>query len=450
VKKPVKVLVADDEESFRKVLVKELKSMGYEVQGVANGEMAVSAVKNEEYDVVLLDVRMPGMDGVTALGMIKQARPLTEIIMLTGYGTIDNAIESVKRGAFHYLTKPCKLEELEALIGRAGERKALERQNIILRQELSRRDRFDEFVGVSPKLQEVFRLIIKVADTDSTILVQGESGVGKELAARALHRHSGRHENPFIVVDCTSLQEELLQSELCGHEKGAFTGAVTLKHGLFEVADTGTMFLDEIGEMSLALQSRLLRVLETGTFRRLGGIKDIHVDLRVVAATNRDLKQMVTDGRFREDLFYRLNVVTLVIPPLRERPEDIKVLAKHFVDQSIVPGRKKKRISDEALALFTRYHWPGNVRELKNVVERALILAEGDVIEAVDLPSNLQSHAAVGFDARSTGHVSLEEVERLYIARLLEEFRGNRANVARILEVSERNLYRKIKRYGLS
>jgi two-component system, NtrC family, response regulator AtoC len=375
---------------------------------------------------------------------------LTEIIMMTGYGTIASAIESVKRGAYHYLTKPCKLEELEALINKAGERKALERQNIILRQELSRRDRFDEFVGESPKLKELLRLIARVATADSTILIQGESGVGKELAARAIHRHSGRHENPFIVVDCTSLQEDLLQSELCGHEKGAFTGAVTLKHGLFEVADTGTIFLDEIGEMSLTLQSKLLRVLETGTFRRLGGVKDIRVDLRIVAATNRDLKQMVTEGRFREDLYYRLNVVTLIIPSLRERPEDIKILARHFVEQSILPGRRKRVISTEALALLTRYHWPGNVRELKNVVERALILADGELIEAVDLPSNLQSQNAVPVEAWFKEHLSFEDIERLYIVRLLEEFNGNRANVARILDVSERNLYRKIRRYGLN
>jgi two-component system, NtrC family, response regulator AtoC len=450
VNKALSVLVADDEESFRRVLVRELISMGFEVQGVADGEAALSAMGDNEYDVALLDVRMPGMDGITALGVIKQAHPLTEIIMLTGYGTISSAIESVKRGAYHYLTKPCKLEELEALIKKAGERKALERQNIVLRQELSRRDRFDEFVGQSPKLKEVLRLITKVAGTDSTILIQGESGVGKELAARALHRHSARHNNPFIVVDCTSLQEDLLQSELCGHEKGAFTGAITLKHGLFEVADTGTIFLDEIGEMSLALQSKLLRVLETGTFRRLGGVKDIRVDLRIVAATNRDLKEMVGEGRFRQDLYYRLNVVTLVIPPLRERPEDVRTLARHFIDQSILPGRGKKGISDDALALLTRYHWPGNVRELKNVLERALILADGDQIETVDFPSNLQTQAAVSFDAWFTNHPTLEEVERLYIARLLLECGGNRSNVARILDVSERNLYRKIRRYGLN
>ncbi|MBI3951430.1 MAG: sigma-54-dependent Fis family transcriptional regulator [Acidobacteria bacterium] len=448
-KRSLKVLVADDEETFRKVLVKELTSMGFDVCGVASGEEAVAAVGQDEYDVVLLDIKMPAMDGMTALRAIKEIRPLTEVIMLTGYGTIDSAIRAIKLGAYDYLTKPCKLEELEAVITKAREKKALEQQNIVLRQELARRDRLNEFVGRSPALQHILQLIAKIAVTDSTVLIQGESGVGKELAARAIHRHSVRRENPFIVVDCTSLHEELLQSELFGHEKGAFTGAIALKHGLFEVADTGTMFLDEIGEMSLGLQSKLLRVLETGTFRRLGGVKDIHVDVRIIAATNKDLKQLVASGRFREDLYYRLNVVTILIPPLRDRREEIPVLTKYFIERSLVPGRQKKGISKEALDLLIHYHWPGNVRELKNVVERALILAESEQIEVEDFPSNLRVRLPFLSETSDAEHPSLEQVEKLYIAKLLKEFAGNRSKVAKVLNISERNLYRKIKDYGL-
>jgi DNA-binding NtrC family response regulator len=448
-KKSLRVLVADDEDTFRKVLVKELTSMGFEVRGVASGEEAVTAVSQDDFDVVLLDIKMPVMDGMTALRTIKAARPLTEVIMLTGYGTIDSAIHSIKLGAYDYLTKPCKLEELEAVILKAGEKRTLERQNIVLRQELARRDRFDEFVGRSQALQHILQLIAKIAATDSTVLIQGESGVGKELAARAIHRHSARRENPFIVVDCTSLHEELLQSELFGHEKGAFTGAVALKHGLFEVADTGTMFLDEIGEMSIGLQSKLLRVLETGTFRRVGGVKDIHADVRIIAATNKDLKQLVAAGRFREDLYYRLNVVTIVIPPVRQRREDIPVLVSHFIERSIVPGKQKRGISKEALDLLVHYDWPGNVRELRNVLERALILSEGEQIGADDLPSNLRVRLPFLSEAVDAEHPSLEQVEKLYIGKLLKEFGGNRSKVAKVLNISERNLYRKIKEYGL-
>ncbi len=447
--KSVKVLVVDDDTTFRRVIVRELASMGFDAEGVASGEEALTATEHQEYDVVLLDMKLPTLDGIAVLKALKQAHPLTEVIMLTAYGTIDSAIRSIKLGAYDYLTKPCKLEELEAIIHRAGEKRALQQRNIILRQELARRDRFDEFVGRSKALQRILQLIAKIAPTDSTVLIQGESGVGKELVARAIHRHSPRKENPFIVVDCTSLHEELLQSELFGHEKGAFTGATALKHGLFEVADTGTIFLDEVGDMSISLQSRLLRVLETGTFRRLGGVKDIRVDVRIIAATNKNLSQEVAAGRFREDLYYRLNVVTISVPPLRERREDIPVLVRYFIEHSVVPGRQKKGISRGALNLLLHYHWPGNVRELKNVIERALILAEGECIEAQDLPSNLRVGLPFLAESGQTEHLSLEEVERRYIAELLKEYGGNRSRVAKILKISERSLYRKIKEYGL-
>jgi DNA-binding NtrC family response regulator len=445
----MRVLVADDEDTFRRLLLRELREMGFKVQGAATGREVLNALDKEDFDALLLDVRMPEMDGLSVLKAVKESHPLTEVVMLTGFGTIDSAISAIKSGAYHYLTKPCKLEELEAILTKACERRRLERRNVILQQELSRRDRFDDFVGSSPKLAEVLRLIAKVAHSDSTVLIQGESGAGKELVARAVHRHSARSDGPFLVVDCTSLQEELLQSELFGHEKGAFTGASSLKHGLFEVADTGTIFFDEMGEMSLALQAKLLRVIETGTFRRVGGTRDVHVDVRIIAATNRDLKELSGDGRFRQDLYYRLNVFSITIPPLRERPEDIELLARHFVERSIVPGRKRKGISPQALRLLQHYSWPGNVRELKNVVERALILSETDRLEIEDLPGNLQARAPFLSDAASLERPTLEQAERLYIARLLKENNSNRAKVAKILDISERNLYRKIKQYGL-
>jgi len=447
--RPIRVLIADDEETFRTVLARELNDMGFEVRGVAGGAQALAALNDAEFDVVLLDVKMPDMDGLTVQKAVKEAHPMVEVILLTGYGTIDNAIAAIRSGAYDYLTKPCKLEELEALLIKAAERRRLEHRNIMLRQELSRQARADEFVGDSPRLRAVLSLIAKVARSDSTVLIQGESGVGKELAARAIHNQSPRKENPFIVVDCTSLQEELLQSELFGHEKGAFTGAASLKHGLFEVADTGTLFFDEIGEMTLGLQSKLLRFMETGTFRRVGGLKDIHVDTRIIAATNRNLNDTSASGQFREDLYYRLNVFSFTIPPLRERREDIAVLARYFVDRSVAQGRRRWSIAPEVIERLEGYDWPGNVRELRNVLERALILAEEDRIEVEDLPGNLQSRFPFRGDTQNQGTPTLEQAERIYIARLLKENDGNRARVARILDISERNLYRKIKQYGL-
>ncbi len=444
----LRVLVADDEETFRRILLRELTDMGFEVHGVSGGREALRLANDGDFEVVLLDVKMPDMNGLSVLKALKESHPLTEVVMLTGHGTIDDAITAIRSGACDYLTKPCKLQELEAVLLKAAEKRQLQCRNVILNQELSRRDGFDQFLGKSPKLREVLRLIGRVADSDSTVLIQGESGVGKELAARAVHRQSSRREQPFIVVDCTSLQEDLLQNELFGHEKGAFTGAVAQKHGLLEVADQGTVFFDEIGEMTLSLQAKLLRVMETGIFRRVGGLKDIQVDARIIAATNRDLKERCTAGLFRDDLYYRLNVFSILIPPLRERLEDVELLATHFLRSRIVPGRSKVAIAPEALELLTRYEWPGNVRELKNVIERALILAEGDCIEPEHLPGSLHTRASGLFDFPEGRCPTLAEAERLYIQRLLSENAGNRARVAKILGISERNLYRKIKEYG--
>ncbi|RMF88630.1 MAG: sigma-54-dependent Fis family transcriptional regulator [Nitrospinota bacterium] len=442
------VLIVDDEETFRKVLSKELAFMGYEVIAVPGGEEACQVVRRREIDVVLLDIKMPGMGGVETLKRLRELSPLTEVIMLTGHGTIDDAVQSMKLGAYDYLTKPCKLDELESVILKAWEKRNLVRQNVALRQELTRREQFPYLIGQSPQLKAIGEMIEKVAPTDSTVLIQGESGVGKELIARCIHRSSNRRDQPFIVVDCGSLHEHLLQSELFGHEKGAFTGAITLKHGLFEVADQGTLFLDEIGEISPAIQVQLLRVLETGTFRRVGGTKDLAVNVRIIAATNRNLAQLMQEGKFREDLYFRLNVISITVPPLRERVEDIPPLIEHFLENMPIPSRRKKRVSSEAMAMLCAYPWPGNVRELKNVLERAVILSEGEEITPHDLPSNLHGEGDFVVEGPA-GYLSLEEIEKQYIARLLREFSGHRAKVASILKISERNLYRKIKKYNL-
>jgi len=367
-----------------------------------------------------------------------------EVIILTGQATVENAVRTLKDGAFDFLTKPCNLEELETVTRKAFEKRSLVRENRLLHRELERHDRFKEFIGESKALRSVLEIISRVSQTDSTVLIQGESGVGKELAARAIYRISLRAGEPFIVVDCTSLQESLLQSELFGHERGAFTGAVERKHGLFEVADGGTLFLDEIGEISIPLQARILRVLDMGTFRRVGGVRDVKVDVRIICATNRNLYQMVQEQKFRRDLYYRVNVVCFTLPPLRDRPEDIPVLASYFAEISPVARRRNIKFSPDTLSVLGDYSWPGNVRELQNVIERALILADGDEVTVGDLPSSLRQGRSL-VQQLTADRPSLAELENSYITRLLEEFGGHRARVAELLGISERTLYRKLK-----
>ncbi len=442
------ILLVDDEEIFRRVLARELEARGHAVATAGTAEEALERIRTESYEVVLLDMKLPGMDGLAGLEALRELSPLTQVIVLTGHGALETGIRAMKLGAYDYLTKPCPLDELEAVLQKAKEKRALQQENVVLKQELARQDRFSEFIGRSEALREVFHLIARVAPTDSTVLLTGESGVGKELAARAIHRTSLRNGRPFVVVDCSSLHEELLQSELFGHEKGAFTGAHALKRGLFEVADGGTIFLDEIGEFGLPLQAKLLRVLETGTFRRVGGLRDILVDVRVIAATNRNLPQMVERGQFREDLFYRINVFSIDLPPLRERRADIPLLAKYFVQRAA--GGRALELTNEAMDVLTTHHWPGNVRELQNVIERAVILVEGRTIEARNLPGTLRVPATLPEHTGDGDYPTLEDIERRYIATLLREMDGRRARVARVLGISERNLYRKLKDYRLS
>ncbi len=445
----VRVLVVDDDSTFRRAIGRELEHMGFLVVAVGSGEDALVHLRDDAFDVTLLDMRMPGMDGTAVLATVQKEAISTQVIMLTGHGTVENAVDAMKMGAYDYLIKPCPLDELEVSVRRAWEKGQLLQQNAALRSRLARGTGERDIVGDSPAIQAVFNLIEQVGPSDSTVLVHGESGVGKELVARAVHETSERASQPFVVIDCTALQESLLESELFGHERGAYTGAGGLKHGLLEVADSGTLFLDEIGELTPAIQAKLLRALETGSFRRVGGTESVQVDVRVLAATNRNLDELVNDGRFRKDLFFRLNVVSIVVPPLRSRREDVPDLARHFTRQCQSPAGGVKEVSLEAMELLCAYDWPGNVRELQNTIERAALLTKSDRIVPDDLPESVlgaapQAHEDVAQPC------SLREAEGRHIAEVLGRVDGHRASAARILGISERQLYRKIRDHRLS
>ena len=442
------ILLVDDDAPFRQVLRGELARMGFDVATASSGEEALSSVKSLEPEVVLLDLRLPGMGGIEVLKAIRDASPGTDVIMLTGHGSIDTAIESVRIGAFDYVSKPCPLEDLEVRIRRALERQTLRRQATLLERGLTPPDLDREIVGRSVPFTRMMDVINRAAPTDSTVLVLGDTGAGKEMVAKLLHGRSARRRRPFVTVECATLQESLLQSELFGHERGAFTGADRAKPGLFEVAQGGTLFLDEIGEISLSTQVKLLRVLDTSTFRRVGGTREIHVDVRVIAATNRDLAAMASQGLFRQDLFYRLSTLTIQVPALRERPEDIALLAEHFVGLFNERFGRTRRLSAAALAVLGRHSWPGNVRELLHTIESAMILADGPEI----LPSHLPPALSNGASSGSTGPAlipTLRDAERAQIRSALATTGGHRAHAARLLGISERNLYRKIRAHGL-
>ena len=439
----IQLLIVDDDEPFRHVLLKELSRRGFTVDGAADGKQALKYIEKDAFHVVLLDMRMPEMDGLTVLTQIKQISPSTEVIMLTAYADLNDAVEATKRGAFHYLMKPAQLAEVEILIRRAHEKSILEAQNLALREQLERGQAVTELVGESPSMKETQEIIRKVSPTDATVLILGESGVGKEVVAHEIHAKSLRSHKPLVVVDCTVLQENLVESELFGHERGSYTGATSQKRGLLEAAREGTLFVDEVGDASLTLQAKLLRVLETGEFRRVGGTHTLTTDVRIIAASNQNLLKLIEQGRFRADLYHRLNIVDILVPPLRERRDEIPLLAYYFLDQTSRRTRKTIELSSEALDILTAYDWPGNVRELKNVLERVVILVDGNTIEPTNLPNSIIQTSKATFDTQRL--MSLQQMETEYIEWVLGQVDGKRKSAAEILRIDPKTLYRKLK-----
>jgi DNA-binding NtrC family response regulator len=448
---PVRILVVDDDEITCNLLEEVLSKEGYRVQIALNGREAIEKGELQPYDVVLTDIRMLEVDGMEVLQAYKKKSPETVIIMMTAFGSIETAIRAIKEGAYDYVSKPFKLDEIKLTIQRSLEQKRLAEENLHYRQELITKYKLENVVGRSPQMLQVYKTIARVAESRSTILISGESGTGKELIARAIHFNSPRASRPFVAVDCSSLAETLLESELFGHVRGAFTGAVAAKKGLFEEADSGTCFLDEIGDISLAMQAKLLRVLQEHEIKRVGGTETVKIDVRIVAATNKNLEELVAEKKFREDLFYRLNVVSLQIPPLRERPEDVPLLADHFLRKYAAQNNKPVcRISPDAMEFLIRYRWPGNVRELENVIERAATLSSSSLILFEDLPRRLQVEPAQVSLTSLPSRIPLSELEKLYIQKVLEETGGNKKRAAEILGVDRRTLYRMATRLGLT
>jgi DNA-binding NtrC family response regulator len=442
----IRVLVADDEKNLRDLLVRELGRKGHDVDSVGDGEAALERLGAGGYDVVVLDMKMPRREGIEVLRELAASPEPPQVIVMTGFQEVGTAVEAMKLGAYDYLTKPAKIEELDILIRKAAEKGQLLRDNVALRAHVPGATPFGGFLTRSPRMHEVLRIIERVAPTDSSVLILGESGTGKELVAQAIHEHSPRAERPFVPIHCGALPREVLESELFGHEKGAFTGAVAAKPGLVELADGGTLFLDEIGEMEPDSQVKLLRALETGTFFRVGGTRPRRVDVRIVAATNRDLAEAMRHGEFRQDLYYRINTIAVHLPPLRDRREDVGLLAKHFVEGNAAYG--VKRLSPAALATLEGYGWPGNVRELQHAIERAVILGKSDEILPEDLPPEVIGGAPLPSAAPAAG--SLEGMERQHIVGTLRQVGGHRGKAAALLEIDPKTLYRKILTYQIT
>jgi DNA-binding NtrC family response regulator len=448
------ILVADDSERIREDIAELLRARGYEVHTAGDGREAIKAVDATFFDVALIDLNMPKASGMTVLNHLKEHSPESIGIIITGHGTIQNAVEAIKAGAFDYLSKPVRMDEIHIVLQRALEYRDLKRENILLKRQVKRKYRFANFVGDSVPMQQVFSIVEKVADTDSTVLIFGESGTGKELVARAIHYHSGRRDKPLIPVNCGAIPEDLLESELFGHEKGAFTNAIRTRIGRFEMADGGTIFLDEIGEMSPGLQVKLLRLLQEKRFERLGGNRTLECDVRIVAATNKDLEREVKEGKFREDLFYRLNVIPIVVAPLRERTSDIPLLAHHFLESFAKTKKSRiKSISAEAMAALRQYHWPGNVRELENLMERLVILTEGETIDLIDLPDEIAGSGKTKATTSLETHLedgslsdAVEEFERQLIIQALNRTGWVKNRAAKLLKMNRTTLVEKMKR----
>ena len=443
--RPIRVLVADDERNLRELMVRELARRGHEVDGVADGVAALERMRETAYDVAVLDMKMPRKEGIEVLRELRDVLEPPQVIVMTGFQEVSTAVEAMKLGAYDYLTKPTKIEELDVVIRKAAEKAQLLRENVALRAHAPGAEPFGGILTRSERMQEVLRIIERVAPTDSTVLILGESGTGKELVARAIHERSPRAARAFVPIHCGALPREVFESELFGHEKGAFTGAVGTKPGLVELADDGTLFLDEIGEMELDSQVKLLRALETGTFFRVGGTRPRRVDVRLVAATNRDLAEAMRRGEFRQDLYYRINTIAVQLPPLRDRREDVALLAQHFVKANAAYG--VKRLGAAALAALEAYHWPGNVRELLHAIERAVILSKDEELRPEDLPPEVRGAQAP--PPASTGG-SLEAIERQHIIATLRQVGGHRGKAAALLAIDPKTLYRKILGYAIT
>ena len=445
--KKAKVLVVDDEAIVRESLRDWLGEVGHQVLTAENGTQALEVIQKEKPAVLITDLVMPGIDGIELMKRAKEISPGIEAIIITAYGSIPTAINAIREGAYDYIEKPFCPERAEILIDKLMERQRLLEENLSLQQKLEERYRFENIITKSSRMQQVIEVIKVVAKSNATALITGETGTGKELVARAIHSQSHRRDRPFVAVSCAALPESLLESELFGHEKGSFTGAYAQKKGKFEVANRGTLFLDEIGEMSANTQVHLLRVLEEKEFNRVGGNEPIKVDVRVISATNRDMKQAVAEGKFREDLYYRLNVVNIELPPLRERTEDILLLAQHFLKRFALENQKKiTGFSPQATDFLLKHNWPGNVRELENAIERAVILSKNSVIEAADLSQ--QNLMPAG--STTSPVPNLKQVEKDHIQNVLNETGGNYTEAARILGISRVTLYNKAKIYGLN
>jgi len=451
-----RVLVVDDERSMRDLLSITLRQHSYDVAVADGGEAAIAALKAGSFDLVITDLRMRKLDGLAVLKAAKELSPETVVLVITAFASTDTAVEAMKLGAYDYITKPFKLEEIRLTVDKALERKRLQDENVALKRQLRKHQGFENFIGRSRAMLEVFDTIRKTADSTSTVMITGESGTGKELAALAVHHESPRHNAPFVSVNCGAIPEGLMESELFGHVKGAFTGAVANSPGLFSAADGGTLFLDEVTEVPHSVQVKLLRAIQERQVRRVGDIRDIRVDVRLVAASNRDLQRAVAEGLLREDLFYRLNVIPIHLPALRERKEEIPLLVAHFIDKlgrataKHVPG-----VSPEALALLETYHWPGNVRELENIIERAIVLGSGGLITPDSFPPNLV-HPAEGpeipLDVPDDGlnlEGMIDRLERQYIQQALHRTGGNQTRAAALLGLSFRQLRYKVRKHGL-
>lgn len=444
-----RILIVEDEEtlaaSLRRVFTKE----GYSVDITADGESGLEIIEKNSYDLIITDIILPGMNGIELLRKIKEREPDQIVIIITAYASLETAVEALRAGAYDYVIKPIIHEEIKQIVRNALKQRALQRENLILKKELGRHYDFSHIIGESPAIKKIIEEVKKIANAKSNVLLLGETGTGKELIARAIHFSSNRAEKPFIPINCSAIPENLLESELFGHIRGAFTGAVSSKRGLFEEANGGTVFLDEIGDLPLSLQAKLLRVLEDQEIRPIGSNQSIKVDIRFISATNKDLLHLVREGKFREDLFYRLNVISIVLPPLRERGEDIELLTRYFIERySREHGKEVKGIDENALRLLKKYHWPGNIRELQNVIERAVLITEDGWLKKEHLPEGLTETKGSFLEEALNNKLSIEDYTKAFILRYQGQF--TEQQLADILGITRKSLWEKRKRWGIS